>query len=61
MNSGLMSDEEIASTSHAMDLFEATFPSQEDGEDLSAAARIAGELEKKAFFEQADKLASMFD
>ena len=56
-----MSAEEIASTVHAMDLFTAKFPSQVDGEDLSAAARIAGELEKKAFFENADKLARMFD
>ena len=60
-NSDLMSAEEIASTVHAMDLFAAAFPSQLDGEDLSAAARVAGELEKKAFFENADKLARMFD
>lgn len=61
MNSDLMSADEIANSLHAMDLFAATFPSQVDGEDLSAAARTTGELEKKAFFEQADKLARMFD
>lgn len=61
MNSELMSADETASTVQAMDLFAATFPSQEDGEDLSAAARTTGEQEKKAFFEQADKFARMFD
>ena len=61
MNSELMSADEIASTVQAMDLFAATFPFLEDGEDLSAASRTTGELEKKAFFEQADKLARMFD
>lgn len=60
-NTELMSTDEIASTLHAMDLFAATFPSQVGGEDLSAAARAAGEVEKQAFFENADKLARMFD
>ena len=44
MNSDLMNADEIARTLHAMDLFAATFPSQVDGEDFSAAGRIAGEL-----------------
>ena len=61
MDSDLMSAEEIASTVHAMDLFAATFPSQEDGEDFSETSRLAGEIEKKAFFDQADKLARLFD
>ena len=60
-NSDLMSAEEIASTVHAMDLFAATFPSQEEGEDFSEASRAAGEIEKKAFFDHADKLARLFD
>lgn len=60
-NSDLMSAKEIARTVHAMDLFAAAFPSQEDGEDLSAAAKVAGEIGRKAFFENADKIARMFD
>ncbi len=56
-----MSDEEIARTLNAMDEFNAAFPVQESGEDLSRSARIAGDLEKKAFAETADKLKRMFD
>ena len=56
-----MSDEEVARTLKAMDEFNAAFPVQESGEDLSQAARTAGDLEKKAFAETADKLKRMFD
>jgi hypothetical protein len=56
-----MSDEEVARTLKAMDEFNAAFPVQESGEDLSQAARTAGNLEKKAFAETADKLKRMFD
>jgi len=56
-----MSDEEIARTLKAMDEFNAAFPLQEPGENLSQAARTAGDLEKKAFAENADKLKRLFD
>ena len=56
-----MSAEEIASTVHAMDLFAAPFPERVVGEDFSAASRVAGDAEKKEFFENANKLARMFD
>jgi hypothetical protein len=44
-----------------MDEFNAAFPVQESGEDLSQAARTAGDLEKKEFAETADKIKRMFD
>jgi len=56
-----MSAEEIEQTLQAMDDFIAAFPVQESGEDLSQSARIAGDLEKKAFAETADKLKRLFD
>jgi hypothetical protein len=56
-----MSDEEITRTLKAMDEFNAAFPAQESGEDLSQSARIAGDFEKKAFAENADKLKRLFD
>jgi hypothetical protein len=37
-----VSDEEVARTLKAMDEFNAAFPFQESGEDLSQAARTAG-------------------
>ncbi len=60
-NTDSMASREIACTVHAMDLFAETLQSLLDGEDLSAATRTAGVLEKNAFFEQADRLAGMVD
>lgn len=56
-----MSDEEIEQTLQAIDDFIAAFPVQDSGEDLSQSACIAGDLERKAFTENADKLKKMFD
>lgn len=57
----VMSDEEIAKTIQAMDEFNAAFPVQETGEDLSQPARVAGDLEKKAFGESANRIERLFD
>jgi hypothetical protein len=56
-----MSADEIAITLKAMDEFNAAFPEHESGEDLSKLARVAGEAEKAAFAEKADRLKRLFD
>ena len=55
-----MSNEEVARTLKAMDEFNAAFPVQEPGEDLSQAARTAGDLEKEAFAETAGTVPRVF-
>ncbi len=55
-----MSNEEVARTLKAMDEFNAAFPVQESGEDLSQAARTAGDLEKEAFAETAGTVPRVF-
>ena len=56
-----MTDQEITQALKAIDEFNDTFPVQEDGEDLSEAARVAGKLEKSEFMDNANKLKRMFD
>ena len=60
-NSDEMTSDEISRTLSAMDLFDATFRTNENGQDLSQAAREMGELEKKNFLEHAEKLARLFN
>ena len=52
---------EIGNTLNAMDLFAATFPPNESGEDLSMAAREFGETEKASVAAKADRLARFFN
>ncbi len=56
-----MTDQEITQALKAIDEFNDAFPVQEDGEDLSEAARVAGKLEKSEFMDNANKLKRMFD
>lgn len=56
-----LSTEEIASSLRALDQFTASFSILEDGEDLSAPARLAGDVEKQQLSRYSDKLKGLFD
>lgn len=56
-----LSPEEISTSLRALDQFTASFPILENGEDLSAPARLAGDVEKQEFSSYSDKLKGLFD
>ena len=56
-----LSPEEISTSLRALDQFVASFPILENGEDLSAPARSAGEVEKQELSSYSDKLKRLFD
>ena len=58
---GPFSPEEISTSLLALDQFTASFPILENGEDLSAPARLAGDVEKQDFSSYSDKLKGLFD
>ena len=61
ISSDPMTRDEICRRLQAMDLFAATFQANENGEDLSQAARELGEQELTNFAENADRLARFFN
>ena len=56
-----MDDSELLRTLAAMEKFAATFPENEEGEDLSQAARDSADWEKSQFDARAKKLGSHFE
>ncbi len=56
-----MEDSELLRTLAAMENFAATFPVDEDGEDLSQAARDSADWEKLQFEARGKKLGCQFD
>lgn len=56
-----MDDTELARTLAALTAFEKAFPENEDGEDLSQAARETAAWEKAQFEDRAKKLKSRFE
>ena len=56
-----MTDQEITNSLRVLDEFNSQFPTQEQGEDLSAVARQAGEQEKLVFPAAVEKIERLFD
>ena len=61
ISSDPMTRDEIGRRLQAMDLFAASFQANEKGDDLSQAAREAGEQELINVSENADRLARFFN
>jgi len=61
ISSDPMTRDEIGRRLQAMDLFVASFQANENGEDLSQAAREVGEQELTNFAENTDRLARFFN
>ena len=56
-----MEDSELSQTLAAMETFAAAFPEDQDGEDLSQAARDSADWEKSQFDARVKKLGSQFE
>jgi len=56
-----LTSEEIVNSLRILDDFVTNFPVLENGEDLSAASRSAGEIEKQDFSTNAENLRRLFD
>ena len=56
-----MEDSELLRTLAAMENFASCFPVDDDGEDLSQAARESADWEKSQFAARAQKLGSQFE
>lgn len=56
-----MDDKELARTLAALNAFEQAFPENEEGEDLSEAARETSDWEKTQVGERANRIESRFE
>lgn len=56
-----MDDAELLRTLAAMESFAAAYPEDQDGEDLSQAARESADWEKSQFDARANRLGSQFE